>query len=158
MAVLIKNGTVVTAEGEGIADVYVKGETIAAVGEDLQPGAGDEVVDATGKYILPGGVDQHVHLSFTYNGSKVRGFETSNAAAVGAFYSVVPFVAEYPDSPHISFLKIHFIFPNDESGQTRKIIFPTTSLCSTQPTSELRESTLLSRWSPSTKYVPAGTT
>lgn len=78
--------------------------------------------------------------------------------AVGAFYSVVPFVAEYPDSPHISFLKIHFIFPNDESGQTRKIIFPTISLCSTQPTSELRESTLLSRWSPSTKYVPAGTT
>ena len=92
MAVLIKNGTVVTAEGEGIADVYVKGETIAAVGEDLQPGAGDEVVDATGKYILPGGVDQHVHFSFTYNGSKVRGFETSNAAAVGGTTTLIEFV------------------------------------------------------------------
>ena len=42
MAVLIKNGLVVTAEGEGKADVYLKGESIAAVGEDLSPESGDE--------------------------------------------------------------------------------------------------------------------
>ena len=50
------------------------------------------VIDATGKYILPGGVDQHVHFSFTYNGSKVRGFETSNAAAVGGTTTLIEFV------------------------------------------------------------------
>lgn len=92
MGVLLKNGIVVTAESEFPADVYVEGEKIAAVGKDLPAGAQDEVIDASGKYILPGGVDQHVHFSFTYNGSKVRGFETSNAAAVGGTTTLIEFV------------------------------------------------------------------
>jgi dihydropyrimidinase len=54
------------------------------------------VVDATGKYILPGGVDQHVHFSFTYKGSKVRGFETSHAAAVGGTTTLIEFVNQEP--------------------------------------------------------------
>lgn len=92
MGVLVKNGIVVTAESEFPADVYVEGEKIAAVGRELPAGAQDEVIDASGKYILPGGVDQHVHFSFTYNGSKVRGFETSNAAAVGGTTTLIEFV------------------------------------------------------------------
>ena len=71
--------------------MYVEGESIKAIGIDLEYQA-DETVDATGKYILPGGVDQHVHFSFTYKGSKVRGFETSNAAAVGGTTTVIEFV------------------------------------------------------------------
>ncbi len=92
MSVLIKNGTVVTSEGECKADVYVKGETIAAIGKGLEPKVGDDIIDAEGKYILPGGVDQHVHFSFTYKGSKTRGFETSNAAAVGGTTTLIEFV------------------------------------------------------------------
>lgn len=92
MGVLIKNGTVVTAESEFQSDVYLEGETIAAIGKELPQKDGDEVIDAAGKYILPGGVDQHVHFSFTYNGSKVRGFETSNAAAVGGTTTLIEFV------------------------------------------------------------------
>ncbi|MBQ8151693.1 MAG: amidohydrolase family protein, partial [Firmicutes bacterium] len=91
MAVLIKNGIVVTAEGESKADVLVNGETITAVGEGLEA-EGAEVIDAEGKYVLPGGVDQHVHFSFTYKGSKTRGFETSNAAAVGGTTTLIEFV------------------------------------------------------------------
>jgi dihydropyrimidinase len=91
MSVLIKNGTIVTAEGEFAGDIFVEGESISAVGEGLKLQA-DEIVDATGKYILPGGVDQHVHFSFTYKGSKVRGFETSNAAAVGGTTTLIEFV------------------------------------------------------------------
>ena len=91
MSVLIKNGTIVTSEGEFQGDIYVEGESIKAIGKDLEYQA-DETVDATGKYILPGGVDQHVHFSFTYKGSKVRGFETSNAAAVGGTTTVIEFV------------------------------------------------------------------
>lgn len=91
MSVLIKGGTVVTSEGEFLADVYTEGESIKAIGENLNVKA-DEVIDATGKYILPGGVDQHVHFSFTYKGSKVRGFETSNAAAVGGTTTLIEFV------------------------------------------------------------------
>jgi dihydropyrimidinase len=95
MSVLIQNGIVVTSENEVKADVYIEGETIQAIGENLQVAA-DEVVDATGKYILPGGVDQHVHFSFTYNGSKVRGFETSHAAAVGGTTTLIEFVNQEP--------------------------------------------------------------
>jgi len=91
MSVLIKNGTIVTADSEFKGDIYVEGESIKAIGEELEMQA-DEVVDATGKYILPGGVDQHVHFSFTYKGSKVRGFETSNAAAVGGTTTLIEFV------------------------------------------------------------------
>ena len=78
MSILIKNGTVVTAEGEFAGDIYLEGESIKAIGKDLSVKA-DEVVDAKGKYILPGGVDQHVHFSFTYKGSKVRGFESGRS-------------------------------------------------------------------------------
>ena len=91
MSILIKNGTIVTSENEVSADLYIEGETIKAIGKNLNPDA-DEVIDAEGKYILPGGVDQHVHFSFTYNGSKVRGFETSNAAAVGGTTTLIEFV------------------------------------------------------------------
>jgi dihydropyrimidinase len=91
MATLIKNGTIVTAENEFLADLYIEGETIKAIGRDLNVPA-DEVIDATGKYVLPGGVDQHVHFSFNYKGSKVRGFETSNAAAVGGTTTLIEFV------------------------------------------------------------------
>ena len=92
MAVLIKNGTIVTAEGERKADIYAEGESITAIGEGLQPKEGDEVIDAEGKYVLHGGVDQHVHFSFSYKGSKTRGFETSNAAAVGGTTTLIEFV------------------------------------------------------------------
>ncbi len=95
MSVLIQNGIVVTSENEVKADVYIEGETIKAIGENLKIAA-DEVVDATGKYILPGGVDQHVHFSFTYKGSKVRGFETSHAAAVGGTTTLIEFVNQEP--------------------------------------------------------------
>jgi dihydropyrimidinase len=95
MSVLIKNGMVVTSENEVKADVYIDGETIKAISENLKVEA-DEVVDAQGKYVLPGGVDQHVHFSFNYKGSKVRGFETSHAAAVGGTTTLIEFVNQEP--------------------------------------------------------------
>ena len=58
MSTLIKNGTIVTAESEFQADLFMEGESIKAIGRDLNVRA-DEVIDATGKYLLPGGVDQH---------------------------------------------------------------------------------------------------
>lgn len=91
MSTLIKNGTIVTSEGEQRADLYMEGESIKAIGQDL-PVHADEVIDASGKYVLPGGVDQHVHFSFSYKGSKTRGFETSNAAAAGGTTTVIEFV------------------------------------------------------------------
>ena len=91
MTTLIKNGTIVTADAEFKADILVEGETIKAIGHDLTDHA-DQVIDAAGKYVLPGGVDQHVHFSFEFNGAKVRGFESSKAAAAGGTTTVIEFV------------------------------------------------------------------
>jgi dihydropyrimidinase len=61
MSVLIKGGTVVTAEWMDVADVLVEGEMISTVGVGLQA-SGAEVVDAGGRFVLPGGIDVHTHL------------------------------------------------------------------------------------------------
>lgn len=59
---LVRGGTVVDADGERRADVLLRGETIAAVGPDLDAD-GEEVVDAGGAYVVPGAVDVHTHLA-----------------------------------------------------------------------------------------------
>ncbi|MGN7398085.1 dihydropyrimidinase [Peribacillus frigoritolerans] len=95
MSLLIKNGTIVTAVDEFIGDILIEEEKIIAIGKNLDNKV-DQVVDATGKYVLPGGVDQHVHYSFDFKGEKVRGFETSNAAIVGGTTTVIEFVDQKP--------------------------------------------------------------
>ncbi|MEO7837735.1 MAG: amidohydrolase family protein, partial [Anaerolineales bacterium] len=61
MSTLIKNGTLITASGTLEEDILIEGELIKQIGKNLQhPNA--EIVDATGKLILPGGIDPHVHL------------------------------------------------------------------------------------------------
>lgn len=89
MSLLIKNGTVITASGEFRADVLVEGEKIAAVGLDLDSRA-KEIVDATGKYVFPGGVDEHLH----YNSFNCYGYETSHAALAGGTTTVGDFVVQ----------------------------------------------------------------
>lgn len=91
MSLLIKNGMIVTAIDEFNGDIFIKNEKIVAIGKDLNYSA-DKVVDATGKFVLPGGVDQHVHYSLDYKGEKVRGFETSKAAIVGGTTTVIEFI------------------------------------------------------------------
>lgn len=95
MSLLIKNGKIVDAIKEYEGDILVEDGKIVAIGKDLDKKA-DEVVDAKGMYVLPGGVDQHVHFSFVFKGEKVRGFETSNAAAVGGTTTVIEFVNQNP--------------------------------------------------------------
>lgn len=91
MTTLIKNGTLVTADAEFPADILAADGKIQAIGRNLGTDA-DQVIDAQGKYVLPGGVDQHVHFSFQFNGTKVRGFESSKAAAAGGTTTVIEFV------------------------------------------------------------------
>ena len=61
MRTLIKGGTIVTAEQEFVGDILVEGEIIRAMGAHLDEKA-DRVIDAQGKYVFPGGVDQHTHF------------------------------------------------------------------------------------------------
>src|SRR6476646_10450237 len=69
--VIITNGVILGADGERRGDVAIAGETIAAVGPGLAEGAGPstEVVDATGRYVIPGGIDVHVHLELPFCGT-----------------------------------------------------------------------------------------
>jgi dihydropyrimidinase len=68
VSVLIKGGRVVTAADDYVGDVYAEGERITLIGESLDVQA-DKVVDATGKYVLPGGIDPHTHLDMPFGGT-----------------------------------------------------------------------------------------
>jgi len=68
MSVLIKGGLVVTASDSTVADVFVDDERISLIGEDLDVQA-DKVIDATGKYVLPGCIDPHTHLDMPFGGT-----------------------------------------------------------------------------------------
>lgn len=104
MKTLIKNGTIVTAVEEFIGDILICDGKISTIGNNLQA-ENAKIIDAKGKYVLPGGVDQHTHFSFTYKGEKVRGFETSNAAAVGGTTTVIDFVNQEPGKTIIDSIK-----------------------------------------------------
>jgi dihydropyrimidinase len=68
MSVLIKCGRVLTAADDYVGDVYVEGDRISLIGESLEVQA-DKVIDATGKYVLPGGIDPHTHLDMPFGGT-----------------------------------------------------------------------------------------
>jgi dihydropyrimidinase len=68
MSVLIRNGRILTAADDYVADLYVDDETITLIGESLDMQA-DKVIDAAGKYVLPGCVDPHTHLDMPFGGT-----------------------------------------------------------------------------------------
>ena len=102
MPTLIKNGTVVNADGQRQADVLFAGETISQVGPNL-PSAGHTVVDATGLLVMPGGVDVHTHLDMPFGGTvSADDYRTGTiAAAVGGTTTVIDFVL-HGDGPAAS--------------------------------------------------------
>jgi dihydropyrimidinase len=68
VSVLIRGGRVVTAADDYLADVFIEGERITLIGESLDLAA-DKVIDASGKYVLPGCVDPHTHLDMPFGGT-----------------------------------------------------------------------------------------
>ncbi|MEM7166748.1 MAG: dihydropyrimidinase [Planctomycetota bacterium] len=83
MALLIKNGEVVTASERYKADIYCDGETITKIGPDLQADPGVEVIDATGKYVFPGFIDPHTHIYLPFMGTYAKDtYETASQAAL----------------------------------------------------------------------------
>jgi dihydropyrimidinase len=68
MSVLIRGGRIVTAADDYVADLYIEDETISLIGESLDLAA-DRVIDAAGKYVLPGCVDPHTHLDMPFGGT-----------------------------------------------------------------------------------------
>ncbi|QRN78785.1 MAG: amidohydrolase family protein, partial [Nocardiopsis sp. BM-2018] len=97
---LITNGTIVGADGRTSGDVLVDGETIAAILAPGQVGAlgitADRTIDATGKYVVPGGVDVHTHMQLPFGGTEASDtFETGTiAAAWGGVTTIVDFAVQ----------------------------------------------------------------
>jgi dihydropyrimidinase len=99
MSVLIKGGRVVTAADDYVGDVYADGERISLIGESLDVQA-DKVIDAAGRYVLPGGIDPHTHLDMPFGGTvtidDVESGQTS--AAFGGTTCHVDFIIQPPGS------------------------------------------------------------
>src|SRR5437588_1147318 len=93
---LIKNGTIVTAVDQYKGDLLLEGEKIALVGTSLGREA-DKTIDASGKYVLPGGIDVHTHLDMPFGGTtSADDFESgTTAAAFGGTTSIVDFAIQY---------------------------------------------------------------
>ncbi|RME22001.1 MAG: dihydropyrimidinase [Deltaproteobacteria bacterium] len=98
MSILIRGGTVVSAEGQRRADVLVVGETIAAVGPDLDAPAGTRFVDAGGAYVMPGGIDPHTHMELPVMGTVASEdfFTGTAAAAAGGTTMIIDFAIPDP--------------------------------------------------------------
>ena len=90
MTTVIKGGTVVTADRSYKADVLVENEKIIEIGENL---TGDETLDASDAYVIPGGIDPHTHLEMPFMGTTAaETFESGTyAAAAGGTTMLVDF-------------------------------------------------------------------
>ena len=95
MSVLIKNGRIITAVDDYMGDVFIENETVTHIGNSLDMEA-DEILDVSGKYLFPGGLDPHTHLDMPFGGTvSADDFETgTRAAAHGGTTTLVDFAIQ----------------------------------------------------------------
>jgi dihydropyrimidinase len=95
---LIRNGLVITASDELTVDVLIEDEKVVALADPAmaQAWTADTVIDATGKYVIPGGVDAHTHMEMPFGGTVASDtFETgTRAAAWGGTTTIVDFAIQ----------------------------------------------------------------
>lgn len=96
MKTLIRGGKVLTATDTYTSDVLVDGETISMLGSNLSVELADSVVDATGAYVIPGGIDVHTHLDMPFGGTTTADdFESgTRGAAMGGTTSFIDFAIQ----------------------------------------------------------------
>ena len=95
MSTLIKNGRIITATDNYIADIFIEGETVKTIGKNLDVKA-DKEIDASGKLVFPGGIDPHVHLDMPFMGTfSSDNYETGTRAALfGGTTMVIDFILQ----------------------------------------------------------------
>jgi len=94
---IIVGGTVVTATDTYVADVAISGGKIFAIGKDLPRENTRKLVDAAGKYVMPGGIDVHTHLDMPFGGTtSADDFDTGTRAALfGGTTTLIDFAIQY---------------------------------------------------------------
>ena len=95
MSILIKNGRLVTAEFDEVMDILVERGTVSALGHSL-PGTADTILDASGRFVIPGGIDVHTHLDAPVGGTTSSDdFESgTRAAAHGGTTCIIDFATQ----------------------------------------------------------------
>jgi dihydropyrimidinase len=95
MRTLIKGGTIINADSTTHADVLIDGERIVSIGEELDVTV-DQTIDATGKWVIPGGIDPHTHMELPFGGTFAKDtFETgTRAAAFGGTTTIIDFAVQ----------------------------------------------------------------
>ncbi|MEW5821646.1 MAG: dihydropyrimidinase [Cyanobacteriota bacterium] len=93
---IIKNGTIITSIDNYKADIGIKDGKIKAIAEDLSPDNNTEIIDAQGLYVMPGGIDVHVHLELPFCGTVSKDdFENgTKAAACGGITTVIDYAIQ----------------------------------------------------------------
>jgi dihydropyrimidinase len=94
---IIRNGTVVTATDTYKSDVGIGGDKVVAIAQELNAENATKVIDAAGKYVMPGGIDVHTHLDMPFGGTtSADDFETGTiAAAFGGTTTLIDFAIQY---------------------------------------------------------------
>jgi dihydropyrimidinase len=94
---VIRGGTIVTASDTTKADVGILGDKIVAIASELNPENAARVIDAAGRYVMPGGIDVHTHLDMPFGGTKsADDFESGTiAAAHGGTTTLIDFAIQY---------------------------------------------------------------
>jgi dihydropyrimidinase len=97
MSVLIKGGRIITAADDYVGDVFVDNGTVTMIGESLDMTA-DKVIDAVGKYVLPGAIDPHTHIEMFFGGTTTCDDFTSGtvSAAFGGTTTLIDFCMQTP--------------------------------------------------------------
>jgi len=95
MRTLIKNGRVVTAVDDYVADIFIDGAVVTTIGRSLEI-EGDVVIDASGKLVIPGGIDPHTHMELPFGGtySSDDFFTGTRAAAHGGTTTIIDFAVQ----------------------------------------------------------------
>src|SRR6201998_256832 len=98
---IIRNGSVVPAPEPSLAGVEISNGKIAAIGANLPAENTSKILDASGKLVMPGGIDVHTHLDMPFGGAtSADDFETgTRAAAFGGTTTLIDFAIQYKGQP-----------------------------------------------------------
>ena len=96
MTTLIKNGRIITASDDYVADIFIDGETVKTIGKDI-PISADKMIDVAGKLVIPGAIDPHVHMQLPFGGTvSSDDFKSGTiGAAFGGTTTIIDFAIQY---------------------------------------------------------------